>query len=107
MVDIDCPDVALEGLDEFGDVVEWCISLLPKKEKLFVRAKERLLAQNQMLDLSDRNVCQMALTSVAHKYRIVPIAEETAEIKALTFDDMLAALEWISQDRRWSFVLRP
>lgn len=104
---INCGSLALEALDSIEEVIEDIIVSMKDREDLFEQVKRRALARNFMIDLTGRDICDIALDDLTDEQRIVPLVECRNDIERVTMDDIRNLLQWLRPEMRWTFITKP
>ncbi len=93
--------------NKLEELVRLCIEQASSDEKLFDKKKENFLRGLLMADLSGKKLIQNSAMDLRAEQQIVTLKEFEEGRKAVTFENVRAVLNLMSQDRQHTFMATP
>lgn len=93
--------------DRTDETVRQAIDSVLVSPDLFKEVKQTQLASQQLIDASDKELCDIAASDVTLFQRIITITEETRSLRKVRFDRMIEAASYFSPARQFVRILRP
>lgn len=100
-------NVATGATSRIDRCIQECISMVPSRFDLFTRNIESLKRNCHMIDLSGSDLVETASDDLVAQHRIISSQEDWGGLHQVKFEQMAEAAALLSDERKYTFVIRP
>jgi len=93
--------------ESINEIVRECINMIPLQQELFEQKLNSAKQDCLMTDLSGSGLIGKVSTELVLSHRISTIQEGLDDLNKVTFEQMSEAIEFLDDERQYTFIIRP